>query len=53
MRFPQDAEPAGQGRGGLEELRPGLDAEPLRGLDELVEELLGVHGGWYPRGARR
>jgi hypothetical protein len=49
-----DAEPATHRRRRLEGFRPDLDAEPLRGLDQLVEELLGVHQGrWYPTRARR
>ncbi|MGH7399636.1 MAG: hypothetical protein ACRELW_19115 [Candidatus Rokuibacteriota bacterium] len=49
VRAPHKAEPAAHGSRRLEGLRPDLDAEPLCGLDQLVEELLGVHRGrWYP-----
>jgi hypothetical protein len=54
VRPPHDTEPAAHRRRRLEGLRPDLDAEPPRGLDQLVEEVLGVHlGRWYSTGARR
>ena len=54
MLTAHDAEPAPHRRRRFEGLRPDLDAEPLRGLDQLVEELPGVHQGrWYPTRARR
>jgi hypothetical protein len=52
VRTPHEAKPAAHGRRGLEGLRPDLDAEPPRGLDQLVEEVLGVHGRDGTRPAR-
>ena len=52
MRTPHDTEPAAHRRRRLEGLRPDLDAEPLRGLDQLVEEMLGIHQGDGTRRAR-
>lgn len=53
VRSPHDAEPAAHCRGRLEGLRAHLDTEALRGLDQLVEELLGVHGDDGTRRTRR
>jgi hypothetical protein len=53
VRPPNDAEPTAHGRGRLEGLGAHLDTEALRGLDQFVEELLGVHGGDDTRRTRR
>jgi hypothetical protein len=53
VRSPNDAEPTAHCRGRLEGLGAHLDTEALRGLDQFVEELLGVHGGNDTRRTRR
>jgi len=40
---PHHAEAAPHRRGRLERLRSDLDAEPSRGVEQLVEEALGIH----------
>jgi hypothetical protein len=53
VRSPNDAEPTAHCRGRLEGLGAHLDTEALRGLDQFVEELLGVHGCDGTRRTRR